>query len=187
MKFFQNLCECIVIGAIVGWLMLLLCRPAKAAYFETIFSDPLHPRISATLLYTPQFKPDGGVANVAIIHHRASSQDTIIPKMLLNLGMQPVSWTLLELGGGGNREKGFGTIGTSVDLAPTLLGPLASWLLKVGGKGAAVSQLLVSPDGTGGVKLSIAWKADALEHGTIMPLNHWRFPPRYGVGYCYQF
>ncbi len=167
--------------------LLLAAAPAKASpYFDTVFRDPAHPKISAALLYTPRFDFDGGVSDVAVIYHKGDPANTVWPKALLDMGIPPVSWSLLELGAGGNRQTGFVHFGTSVNVAPTLLGPLASGLKGLGGKAAVAGNLLVAPNG-GGVKLSLGWKANAVEDGAIVRFNRLRFPPRYGVGYTYQF
>lgn len=156
-------------------------------YFETILKDPAHPKVGVGVLYTPAFIFDGGVTDVALIFHRANPDDTLWPQQLLDLGMVPVSWTLLEVGGGGNRETAFIHAGASVNLAPTVLTPLTKALARVGGVPAKIGAILVAPDGSAGVRFGVGWKANAVQNGGLAPLNAWRFPPRYGVGYVYQF
>ncbi len=73
-----------------------------------------------------------------------------------------------------------------MDVAPTMLGPLVKQLEKIGDKAAAFGKLLVSPDGSG-VNIGIGWKANLIRNGGFIPINEIRFPPRYGVGYTYQF
>lgn len=167
----------------------LICfgSPAQAKpYFETIAKDPAHPKVSASLLYTSKLEFDGGVTDVALVFHRADATDTLWPQKLLDLGAPPLSWTLLELGVGGNRQSAFLRGGLALDVAPTLLGPLRKVLAGVGGTAAAVGKLLVDENGSG-VKLSVGWKTDVLHNGAPVRLNDLRFPPRYGVGYTYQF
>lgn len=161
-------------------------RPPKP-YFETILKDPAHPKVGVGVLYTPSFEFDGGVTDVALIFHRADPTDTLWPQQLLDLGFPPISWTLLEVGGGGNRETAFIHAGASVNLAPTVLGPLVKGLERAGGVPAKIGQLLVLPDGSGGVRFGVGWKVNAVRNGGVAPLNEWRAPPRYGVGYVYQF
>lgn len=161
-------------------------RPAKP-YFETIFRDPSHPKIGAGVLYTPSFEFDGGVTDVALVYHKADPDDTLWPQKLLDLGMPPVSWTLLEVGGGGNRESAFIHGGTSINLAPTVLGPLTAALGRAGGTAAKIGAILIAPDGHAGVRFGVGWKANVIRNGGFERLNQLRFPPRYGVGYVYQF
>ena len=161
---------------------LALARP----YFDTIFKDPKHPKISVAALFTSRAKFDGAVTNVALVYHKASESNTIIPKKLRDLGVQPISWTLIEAGAGGNSENAFVSGGLSLDLAPALIGPLAKLLARAGGRAEKFSKLIVSPNGTG-VKLGMAWKTDFLKDGTFQRLNDLRFPPRYSLGYTFQF
>lgn len=155
-------------------------------YFETILKDPAHPRIGAGVLYTPAFEFDGAVTDVALVFHRANPDDTLWPKQLLDIGFPPISWTLLELGGGGNRESGFVHGGASVNLAPTVLGPLTKALEHAGGRYAAIGRLLEAPNGSG-IRFGVGWKANVIRDGGIAPLNTMTLPPRYSVGYLFQF
>lgn len=171
---------------ILAALVCLGGLDARAAYFNTIVSDPAHPKISAKLLYTSKFALDGGLSDVALVYHKADPADCLWPKKLLDLGFPPVSWTLLEAGAGGNRETAFTHLGVSVNFAPTLLGPLINALDKIGGKAEALGMLLVSPDGSG-LSLGLGWKANVVQNGGVVPFDHLRFPPRYSMGYVYQF
>lgn len=155
-------------------------------YFDTIIKDPAHPKMSAQLLYTPQFDFDGGVTNVALVYHKADPTDTLWPRKLLDLGMPPISWTLLEVGLGGNRQTAFVHGGLAVDVAPTLLGPLTNALKAAGGTAAKIGSLIVAPNGSG-VKLSVGWKTNVIQNGGLVRLHDLRLPPRYGFGYSYQF
>lgn len=171
---------------IIAAILLLGPRFAFARYFDTLLSDPLHPAVSATVLYTSQARPDGGSLDVATIYHVGNPDDTFLPKFILDLGIKPISWTLLEIGGGGNIQTGFVKFGTSINVAPALLGPIATGLRKKGGNYATAANLLVSPDGAG-VKLGLGWKTTVIDNGGFLPVNKLRYPPRYGVGYCYKF
>lgn len=167
----------------------LICFGSNAyagPYFDTFFRDPSHPKISAQILYTSRFDFDGGVSDVALVYHKADPGDSLWPKTFLAAGIPPLSWTLLEVGGGGNTQTGFVHFGTSINVAPTVLGPAIAALHNAGGKAAAFGNLLVSPDGSG-LKLSLGWKADVVENGGFRRFNELRFPPRYGIGYVYQF
>lgn len=171
---------------IIAALIIAAAVPSHAAYFDTLISDPSHPKISLQALYTSKLDFDGGVSDVAAVYHKADPSDCLWPKALLNAGFPPISWTLLELGAGGNRQTGFAHAGASINAAPTLLGPLVSGLKSVGGKAAAFGDLLVNPSG-GGLKLSVGWKSNVIQNGGVLRFNELRFPPRYGIGYTYQF
>lgn len=164
--------------------LMTLAASSRAAYLQTIVQDPKHPQVGVDALYTLKGASDGGTVSVAVVYHKGDPSDTLIPKPLLDLGVKPVSWSPLELGGGGNRDHAFGTIGVSANFAPTLLGPLAQ-ALDASGK-SAISRLITSPDGSG-LKLGFCWKASAIQDGTLMPLNRWAFAPRLTVGGVWKF
>jgi hypothetical protein len=163
-----------------------IALPAGAAYFDTLFADPAHPRVSARMLYTSRFAPDGGIGDVALIYHRADPADSLWPKAFLDAGAPPISWTLLEIGAGGNLQTAFASAGVSVNVAPSVLGPLAAALKRAGGAAANFGALLVAPNGSG-VNASLGWKTNVLQDGGFARFDRMRFPPRYGFGYCYQF
>ncbi len=173
-------------AARLGGPILPVGQKVSKPYFETILKDPGHPKIGFGVLYTPAFLFDGAVTDVATIFHRGDPNDSLWPQQLLDLGFPPISWTLLELGGGGNRETGFVHGGASVNLAPTVLGPLTKALERAGGNAAKLGSLLEAPDGSG-VRFGVGWKANVVRDGGLAPLNEMRFPPRYGIGYVYQF
>lgn len=164
-----------------------LAQAAYAApYFTTIVGDPKHPKVSETVIYTSKVSFDGALTDVAIAYHKADPEDCLWPDFLLKKGMPPISWTLLEMGIGGNKQTAFIHAGASVNLAPTLLGPVVSGLKEIGGKAAKLGALLVSDDGSG-LKLGIGWKSNIIEDGGLKRFDEMRFPPRYGIGYSYQF
>lgn len=168
-------------------LSLASSTPAFAGpYFNTVLKDPLHIPVSMQVLFTPQFGVDGGVTDAAMVWHKGSPDDSMWPQTLLNLGFPPVSWTLLELGAGGNTEDAFVHAGAGLNVAPTVLGPLTQALSAAGGTYAAFGKLLVAPDGTG-LSLSAGWKANVIKNGVIPPLDQLTFPPRFGVGYIWVF
>lgn len=164
--------------------LMTLAASSRAAYLQTIFQDPKHPQVGADALFTMKGASDGGSASVAVVYHPASMTDTLIPQRLLDLGVKPISWAPVEVGGGGNRDHAFGTLGASANFAPTLLGPLAQ-LLDASGR-STVSKLILSPDGSG-LKLGLCWKASAIQDGTILPVNRWVFSPRISVGGLWKF
>jgi len=160
-------------------------KPSKP-YFQTILKNLAHPKMSASLLYTSKGDFDGGVTDVALIYHKGDPTDTLWPQQLLDLGMPPVSWTLLEFGFGGNRQSAFVRPGISVDVAPTLLGPIKDALHGIGGIAGRFGSLLVAENGSG-VKASVGWKADLIQNGSVQRFNDLRLPPRYGIGYTFAF
>lgn len=174
-----------IIAALLFSLGLIGQVQAKP-YFNTIVKDPTHPKMSAELLYTPKIEFDGGVTDVALVYHKGDPTDTLWPQPLLDIGAPPFSWTLFEMGAGGNRDTGFIHTGASINVAPTLLGPLTEGLKSAGGTYAKIGTLLVAPDG-GGVKLGIGWKTNIVRNGGFERFDHLSMPPRYGIGYTYQF
>lgn len=166
---------------------LVLATPSQAAYFQWIGGDPSHPKTAVDTLFTPRtFQFDGAETNVAVVFHAPDPNESIIPTRLLLAGVKPVGWTLLELGAGGNSSQGFGTVGTSVELGQTALGPLTTALEDLGGGYKSFAQLLIAPNGDG-LKLGIKWKANVLANGGVQPFDKWRFPPRYTIGYQYSW
>ncbi len=182
----RSIARLILQAAVAVALFWIFAPRARAAYFDTIFQDPAHPKLSAKFLYTPKFAPDGGVTDVAAVYHRADPADSLWPRALLAAGLPPLSWTLLELGAGGNSQSGFLHFGASVNAAPTILGPLTARLRAAGGTYAKAADVLSAPNGTG-LALGLGWKADAVANGGLRRFNQMRFPPRFGVGYTYQF
>ena len=165
----------------------VLPKPAHAGpYFQTLLKDPTHPKISVSAIYTPALVFDGMITDVAVVYHKADRNNTLWPQKALDMGLEPLSWTLLEIGFGGNSDSGFVSAGISVNAAPTLLGPLVKALSSIGGKAAAFGALIIDKDGNG-VKLSLRWKADLIKTGGLTNLNDLSFPPRYGFGYTFAF
>lgn len=174
---------------ILSLMAVLILIPALVQanpYFSTLLQDPMHPKVSASFLYTPSFVPDGGVTNVALVYHKADPDNTLWPQSFLDAGFKPLSWTLLEVGIGGNRETAFFHGGLSVNIGPTLLGPLTQKLAEAGGKYATFGSFLVSPDGSG-VKIGLGWKTNIIRNGGLANIKDMRFPPRYSFGYVYVF
>lgn len=167
-------------------LIFACALPARAAYLKTFFQDPAHPKVSGSMLLTSRGDFDGGESDLALIFHKADPAETLMPQALLDLGIKPVSWTLLEGGAGGNTHTGFLSAGPGVYVAPTLLGPLTQALEAAGGNYAVLGHLLVSPDGSG-LRLGVHWKANVINNGGLTRFNDLRFPPRYVFGYGYQF
>ena len=176
-----------LLGSTLVLAILLVTAPAFAApYFQTLLQDPANPKMSVSVIYTSKLVFDGAMTDVALVYHKADKANTLWPQKALDLGLEPLSWTLLELGFGGNRETAFFSAGVSVNVAPTLLGPIVKGLEAIGGKAATFGSLILDKDGNG-IKLSLRWKADILKRGGLTNINDLSFPPRYGIGYTYQF
>jgi hypothetical protein len=170
----------------IAAVIVFLSFSAKAAYFDGIWDNPTHPITSLTAFYSPSLSFDGMATSAAIIYHRADIADSILPKSWLAAGVQPVAWSLLDFTAGGDSHSAFISIGPSVNLAQSLLGPVSASMQRAGGNCAMIGKLLVSPDGAG-LRLAIDWKGYVLQNGEITRLNQMRFPPRYGIGYTYPF
>lgn len=160
--------------------------PTAGQYIQTIFRDPTHPKLSVSALWTMKLNPDGAVTDAAIVYHVGDKNDTLWPQTLIDHGVPPISYTLMEAGGGGNTHSGFVHFGPSINVAPTVLGPVVALLNKAGGNYATIGGLLVDPDGSG-LKIGIGWKGTVIDNGAMVPLNQIRFPPRYTTGYTYKF
>lgn len=171
---------------LIALILVALTIPANASYIDTIVSDPFHPKMSLSLMYTSKMESDGGVTDVALAFHKADPKDSLWPQKLIDAGVPALTWTLLECGVGGNRDSAFAECGASIDAAQTMLGPIASALKNAGGYYAVFGNMLVSSDG-GGVKIGMGWKSNIIQRGGFEQLDHLRFPPRYKLGYMYQF
>jgi hypothetical protein len=158
---------------------------ASDPFLRTIVSDPTHPKLSARLLFTSKFVADGGVTDVALVYHKHDGLEPW-PAVLENAGIVCPSFTLLEVGAGGNAASAFVDAGLSVNIAPTLLTPLTSALKTAGGTAAVVGNLLVAPDGSG-LSLGFGWKSNVIDNRALVRFDDLRFPPRYSVGYTWQF
>lgn len=172
--------------SLIAALLIAVSVPAKAANLDTIVTDYAHPKLSASLLYTPSGVFDGGVTDVALVYHKADKNDSLWPQKLMEAGIPALSWTLLECGAGGNSSSAFAECGASVDIAPTLLSPITGALSRAGGNYAVIGKLLVSPDGNG-LKLGISWKGNLITNGSVTPFDRIAFSPRLKIGYNYQF
>ena len=178
---------------IVAVLLSAVLAPAALAgtfedgpYITGIWHNPAHPLQSVSFMYTSQMAFDGMKTDVMIAGHKADPKDTLWPQKALDLGLPPLSYSLLDLGFGGNSHTAFVTLGPSVEVAHTLLGPLTIAMNKAGGNWATASKIISAPDGSG-VRIGLAWKATVLDNSGVPRLDQIRFPPRYTFGYAYQW
>lgn len=177
-------------------LLLLLCAvPASAfdgPYFQGIWEQDnyKHAATSLNTLVTPKGAFDGMALQTALVWHKGDPANTLIPERLQALGVKPFSWTLLACGGSaGNGEAAF-VCGSSVNVAPTLLGPLAD-LLKGTSSGIAQAVgdfIAKDPNASGaGLNLGYAWSAKPIVNGAMQPLNHWGSKLDAAMGLAYVF
>lgn len=168
--------------------VLLLASPASAQYFNTIAQNPAHPYMSAGTNLTMKGAFDGVTTQVALIWHKGDPKDSMLPQALLDAGVQPISWSLLDCGAGYGNGAGVLTCGSAVNLAPTLLGPLAKAL---GHSSSAMAQGLAtmingSPAGTG-LALGYTWHAEPIQSGTLLPFDRWGSHLDAFLGLAYGF
>lgn len=164
---------------------MFMSHRVHAKYLQNIFQDPTHPQVSVGETFTPKFKPSGLCTEAAVVYHQADPNETIIPKVLLDIGVKPESWAL-NIGVGGDRGNYFVPFGASMNLTPSVLGPLLLPMKASSNKSLnLVANLIDSPNG--GVAFGPSWTAYPLVNGTVLPLNRWRFPPGWFVGGLWRF
>lgn len=154
---------------------------APNPFLRTIVSDPAHPKLSAKLLFTSKFAADGGVTDMALVYHKHDGLEPW-PTVLENAGIVCPSFTVVEAGVGGNANSAFVHAGLSLNVAPTVLGPLTDILKKSGGTAAVIGNLLVAPDGSG-LSIGMGWKSNIIDKRALVRFDDLRFPPRYSIGY----
>ena len=172
--------------------LALLAAPAVHAfdgpYFTALWENPAHPVASAGSLLTAKGAYDGVSTKVALVWHKADPKNSIVPQALQNVGVKPFSWTLLDCGAGYGNGTGKADCGAGVNLAPTLLGPLAQPLKASSSPlaqaiGAVIGGL---PDGSG-LNVGPTWAATPVQNGTLMPINHWGSHLDFFFGATYGF
>ena len=172
-------------------LLLLLAAPASAfdgPYFTAIWENPSHPVASAGSLLTAKGGYDGVTTKIALVWHKADATNSIIPQDLQNIGVKPFSWTLLDCGAGYGNGTGKMDCGAGVNLAPTLLGPLAAPLKASSSPLAQAAGGIIGglPDGSG-LNVGPTWAATPVQHGTLLPVNHWGSHLDFFFGGTYSF
>ena len=167
-------------------LMLMFPAVSRAAYFQPIWTTPSHPLTAVTFMYTSKGMFDGAVADFAVAPHKGDVNDSILPRRWLDAGLQPISWSLLDLGVGGNTQSAFLKVGPSIDLTQNLLGPISALLIKAGGNYATFGKLMTSPTGNG-LKLGVAWKVNVWNNGGVPKFDQLSAPIRYCFGANYQW
>ena len=164
---------------IAAVLLAALAAPSYAfdgAYFKGIWENQNYksPIVSEGTLLTMKGAYDGETGQVAIAWHQADPNDTLIPQSLQNIGIKPFSWTLLNCGGGYGNGTGLLTCGSSINVAPTLLGPIAQPLKASSNALAHAAGVFIAgtPSGTG-LALGYVWNMIPVQNATIMPLDRW--------------
>ena len=164
---------------IAGLLLALAASPSVAfdgPYFKGIWEGDnyKHPVVSEGTLLTMKGAYDGETTQVAIAWHAASASDTLIPQALQNVGFKPFSWTLLNCGGGYGNGNGLITCGSSINVAPTLLGPIAQPLKMSSNPIAqAVGIFIANTPSGSGLALGYVWNMTPVQNATIMPFDRW--------------
>ncbi len=158
-------------------LLLALAAPVQAfdgPYFTAIWENPKHPLTSAGSLLTAKGGYDGVSTKVALVWHKADPDDSLIPAALQNIGVKSFGWTLLDCGAGYGNGTGKLDCGTGINFAPTLLGPIAAPLKASTSKLAQAIGAIVGglPDGSG-LNVGPTWAATPVQHGVLLPINHW--------------
>lgn len=171
--------------ALIVSFVMFLAPLTHAKYFQNIIQDPTHPQLSLGETFTPRFKPNGLCTEAAVVYHVADPNETLIPKALLDLGVKPESWAF-NIGVGGDHGTFFVPMGLSINLTPSVLGPVLS-PMKASSNSTLnfIANVVDSP--SGGVAFGPAWTAYPIVDGTVLPLNRWRFPPGWFVGGLWRF
>lgn len=160
-------------------LFAFAVAPARAfdgPYFQAIWEGQNYksaPQSAGTLL-TMRGGFDGLSLRKSIIWHKSDAANTLIPQALQNIGVKPFGWSLLDLGGSAGNGAANITAGSGLNLAPSLLGPLAQVLEQSSSSLAKGVGGLIAGDTSGaGLDLGYVWNANPVQSGTIMPLNRW--------------
>ena len=161
------------------------CGSVKAAYLDSIFQHPTSPQISGGALLNSGMTPTGGATELALVYHSANVSNTLMPQVLLDLGVRPMSWAI-NIGLGGNAGNAMVPLGASVNLVPSALGPVLD--LMSASSNLTVQQISrVIASESGGCAFGPTWTAYPVVNGGWKPMNAWRFPPGWFLGASYKF
>ncbi len=169
--------------------LMAVANFAGAAYFTTIFQDQNYknPQISAGATFNSRFQLNGGNSQVALVYHGADIHDTLLPQFLLDAGVQPISWSLLNAGAGVSNGSLSLPFGPSVNLVGTVLGPLLQFAKSSSSKVAqGAASMVQSP--SGGITAGPVWTLSHLyANGTVFPVDSWTAPPGWFIGGLWKF
>lgn len=178
------------LAIILSLIVAFAAQPVFASdgpYFTTIASNYKHPVTSAGMLLRMDGSTDGGAAPISLVWHKGDIQNTLLPEWALNAGIKPISWDLLACGGGYASGEGTVVCGSGVNAAPTVLGPLASPLEASNKPILRAIGSFIANDKSGGLNLGYLWNMRPIQHGTIMPVNHWGTHLDAFLGASYSF
>ena len=172
-------------------LLALAVSPAAAfdgPYFTALWENPAHPVASVGSLLTAKGAYDGVSTKVTLVWHKADAANSITPQALQNIGVKPFSWTLLDCGAGYGNGTGKLNCGAGVNLAPTILGPIAQPLKASSSPLAQAAGAIIGglPDGSG-LNVGPTWAATPIQNGTLRPLNRWGSHLDFFFGATYGF
>lgn len=171
-----------------GSLVPAVAADFDGAYFHTIIQNSSHPYVSAGSNFTTKGKFDGATTQVAMIWHKGDAKNTLIPQFALDAGAKPFSWTLVACGAGYGNGTGVLTCGSSINVAPTLFGPLSQLLnLTQNPIAKAIGTFLVGTPSGSGLALGYTWHMEPVRDSTLKPLNHWGSHADMFVGVGYEF
>lgn len=123
---------------------------------------------------------------LSLVYHKADVEYTLIPQSLLDLGIKPISWSALNLGVGGANGSFVVPLGPSINLTPSVLGPLTQALEHSGNPYLnGLGNFIDGP--RGGISFGPIWAAHPMIEGTIQPFNKWRFVPGWFAGGMWKF
>lgn len=164
--------------------------PSKlnGAYFRTLASNPAHPYVSLGSNFTTRGEYDGMTSQVALIWHKGDPANTLIPDFALNAGLKPFSWTLAACGAGYGNGTGVLTCGSSINVAPTLFGPLAQVLKATGNPVAkAIATFMAGAPNGSGLALGYTWHMEPVADGALKPFSQWGSHVDAFIGAGYEF
>lgn len=165
-----------------------LAPKLNGAYFKTLLSNPSHPYVSLGSNFTTKGEFDGMTSQVALIWHKGDPTNTLIPDFALNAGIKPFSWTLVACGAGYGNGSGVLTCGSSINVAPTLFGPLAQALKLTSNPVAnAVATFIAGAPNGSGLALGYTWHMEPVAQGALKPFNQWGSHVDAFVGAGYMF
>jgi hypothetical protein len=144
-------------------------------YFRGIWESTYtsHPIVTMGTLMTTKGAYDGVTTQVALVWHKGDKYNTIIPQALQDMGVQPMSWTLLNAGAGYGNGTGNMLCGSSVNVGPSLLGPVGQLLKQSNNIVAQTAGNFLQGTSAGGVALGYVWNANPIKDGALMPFNQW--------------
>lgn len=144
-------------------------------YFQGIWegNNLTHPVVSAGTLLTTKGDYDGVTTQVALIWHKGDPKNSLVPESLQKFGLQPVSFTLLNCGAGYGNGTGNMLCGSSLNVGPTVMGPLGTLIKQVDNPLTKTIGSFLDGSSSGGVALGYVWNMTPVLDGAVQPFNRW--------------